>query len=272
MITVANVWDGLRRLPSYIWNVRETRWLLMALLLVDGAFILLHVVRVVALKYGLAPWDVILEPPKLALDKEGGYAENWQYAKALLASAFLFGAWMRSKRGAIYAAWAFLFAFAALDDGLALHERSGAWLAIALDLPRLGALQPHDFGELLFAVTVGTLLLAGIIAAARWSAHHHRARGWLLLFPIVGLAGCGIGFDMLHSAIGYSLPASYLILTLLEDGGELLFMSLGCALALATFVKAADLQPVRSASGPDRPVPGLAAVANQDARYRSGNR
>lgn len=239
MTPAAMVLTGLRELQWHSHALPAVRRLFITLILLDLTFITLYILRAVALKYGLAPFDVTLQSPLFAIDTEGGYPEDWQYAKEVAAAALLLFSALRTRQAMVYGAWAALFAFAALDDSLAFHERAGAYLEQILP-SRTGNLQWHDLGEPLFAGATGVVLLAAIAYTSLRSAPHHAARGWLFVFPIIGLAACGIGFDLLHAVVRYSYPGSNLILTLLEDGGEMLFMSLGCALAFATFMRAAE--------------------------------
>lgn len=227
------------------------RRLLIALCIVDVAFIAVHVVRTYALKYGVAPLDALLEPPGLALDAEGGYPEHWQYAKAIGASILLFVTALRARHAAAYAAWAALFAFAALDDSLGLHEQTGYFLSPFFP-QRLGPLQGHDFGQILFAGAAGITLISIIFLASMRSAPSHAARGGILVFPIAGLAVCGVAFDLLSVIVGYSFTASHLLLTVLEEGGEQIFMSLGCALAFAIFIRPECELPKMPAVSGDR--------------------
>lgn len=247
MELAAKLRNELRELRAHFQVVPSTRRLLIALIVADMAWIALHIARTITAKYEIAPFDAILGSQNLAIDAEGGWPELWQQLKALATAVLLVLAALRVRDTAAYGAWAALFAFAALDDGLALHERSGAFMADALGLSPLGALQGHDLGELLFAVAAGTLLLAAIVCASSRSARHHAVRGWMFLLPLGGLALCGIGLDLLHGLIRYRFAGSNLILTVLEDGGEMLFMSLACALAFAVFARATEMPDDRSA-------------------------
>lgn len=238
MTIEAFVQTGLRELRWRLHVLRATRRTLMTLLLVDLTFIALHILRTLAMKYGLAPFDVTLQSPLLAIDVDGGYSEDWQYAKEFAAAVLLLLSAWRARQAAVYVSWAALFAFAALDDSLELHERAGALLGPFL--PHMTRNLHEDVGQLLFASAVGAVLLGIIVCTSFWSAPRHAVRAWLFIVPVAGLAACGIGVDLLHAVVGYSYPGSNLVLTVIEDGGEMLFISLGCALALATFMRAAE--------------------------------
>jgi hypothetical protein len=237
MTIAAMVQTGLRELRLDLRLVPVARHMLITLLLVDIAFIALHVLRAAALKYGWAPFDVTLASSAFAIDTEGGYPEDWQYAKEIATAVLLLLAALRTRQP-VYGAWAALFAFAGLDDSVAIHERMGALLEPVL--PHIDKLQGHDLGELLFAAAAGFVLLGGIIYGSWRSAPLHVARSWIFVFPLAGLALCGMGFDLVHAIVRYSYPGSNLVLTVLEDGGEMLFMSFACALAVAAFTRAAE--------------------------------
>mgnify|MGYP001225341463 CR=1 FL=1 len=65
--------------------------------------------------------------PQLQVDVEGGYAELWEYAKEAAAGLLLVLVALR-RRSRHVAAWALVFLFSLLDDGLQFHETAGDWL------------------------------------------------------------------------------------------------------------------------------------------------
>lgn len=190
---------------------------MLGLLLSDLAFIALHVVARTA----------EMTDRMYRLDHDGSYAEWFQYAKE---TAIVLGlAALASRiRAPLYGAWATLFAYLLLDDHLSLHERGGLLLAQALDLPAAIGLRPQDFGELGVSLAAGTLLLAAVLVAHRRAARLDRQVSSRLVVLLAVLVFFGVGVDMLHIMFE-QLPMKGL--TVIEDGGEMVAMSL-----IATFV------------------------------------
>jgi hypothetical protein len=160
-----------------------------------------------------------------SLGREGGYSEVFQYVKTY-GIAFILGLlWSRTREHA-YGAWMLLFLYVLCDDALEIHERLGKLIAASFGYePALG-LMAKDLGELTVYGVVGVAFLAVITAAYRHSSRDARnaSLGIAQLFCL--LAFFGVAMDMAHSAVsGRLLKAAFVIL---EDGGELLAMSLIC--------------------------------------------
>lgn len=231
---VLSIGDGSRSpLPSqgegHLRPIRVIREgsaasLLVLLVSVDLVFIGLHVL-----------WDAtsLVGNPMYSLEKDRGYPEMYQYIKELWA-VLLFGQLFLKTREGGYAAWAFLFGYLLADDALFIHERVGVALAERTGAVPLLGLEPKDFGELAFVAAVMGLLL-GSVGLFHWrgSPAFRRATGDLVLILAL-VAFFGVAVDMLHSALlerGVGL-----VLEVLEDGGEMVGISLvtGYAFALST--------------------------------------
>lgn len=191
---------------------------LLALWTADAGFIALHIAH------------RLWWPERVAwsLAEDRGHAEIYQYLKTLLVAALLLQA-ARLRREALLALWGGLFAYVALDDAASLHERAGLWLASRPGfLPGRGK-QASDVGELLVLAGVsGAFVAAGLLlwrrGRLRWSAH-----GSELLALMVPLLLCGVVVDFVHALV--LGQQRFRGLYLLEDGGELLAMSLIAAWA-----------------------------------------
>ena len=170
-----------------------------------------------------------------SLETDRGLAEFYQYMKQLWLALCLAIASVR-RRHLVLTVWSGFFAFLMLDDALQLHERTGDSLGPRLGLPAAGGLRPEDFGELLFAVTIGVSLSA-MLAIAWW---RDRATTWALsrdlLVLTAVLAFCGVAVDTLHTIAFFRVPQIADPLAFLEDGGELLVISTlaACGLDLAS--------------------------------------
>ncbi len=153
--------------------------------------------------------------PRWSIEYEGGFAERWQYLKEACACALLLQLAARSggvdRQAGL--AWGLLFLWVLLDDALAVHESLGHRL-----MPESPAV-----GELLFMLAMGMLLLYGILrahwrAGATWSLWSRRLEAGLFAFAFFA-----VGLDLLHALV--QSPLWHPVLGLIEDGGEMLSMS-----------------------------------------------
>lgn len=183
--------------------------LLLLLLLLFGADALFILLDILAQLRG---WP----DPRWSIESEGGFGERWQYLKEGSAGGLLLHLAMRGvvihRRACL--AWALLFIWILLDDALAVHESFGRRL-----MPQAPAI-----GEFLFLFTFGMLVLYGILrtsrrAEASWRYWSRRLEAGLLAFAFFA-----VGVDLLHALV--RSPLWHPILGLVEDGGEMLCMSL----------------------------------------------
>lgn len=185
--------------------------LLLFLLTVDVLLISAHVtIKIIDVREFL-----------LDLGVDRGYGEFWQYLK-YLATALLLVAIAVSTRWAVAFAWIAVTVYLALDDALGLHEGAGA--RIAPFLPGLGSNGIH-VGELIWLGTVGALLTVVVALAHRRTHARGRAVSVILGCLFGGLIVFGVVVDAIHHLLlrddFFDAP-----LTALEDGSELLLMSL----------------------------------------------
>lgn len=166
-----------------------------------------------------------------SIENDGGVAEYYQYLKQMWLALWLAIAFL-NRRHLVLLAWSGFFGFLLLDDALQLHERAGVWLGRRLALPGMAGLRPDDFGEMMVAATVGTALL-GVLAMAWWRDREptrRLSRGLLVLTAALGL--CGVVFDTAHTIAFFRVPDIADPLAMLEDGGEMLVVSVLAAYAL----------------------------------------
>jgi hypothetical protein len=206
---------------SHLESTKAAFALLLLLLSADLVFIVLHIVYV---ETGwLRGWPASLEADR-------GLPEAFQYIKQLwIAIAFATTCW-RARVG-LYGCWAMVFAFLLVDDAAQLHESVGAWLGREYSLPAVLGLRSDDLGELLFAGAVGLSLLVLVgIAALRADTQQRRiCRDTLLL--VGALAFLGVLVDMAHVIAYFKGSLWAQVLLLVEDGGEMLVMSMLTAFA-----------------------------------------
>jgi hypothetical protein len=192
------------------------RRLLLLLVAADLAFILLHVVYIET---------SLLRGRPFSLEADNGIPEAYQYVKQfwlVLCTAALF----RRTRATVYVGWMLVFAFLLLDDAFQFHEHFGKWLSAQHALPVAFGLRPDDIGELLFAAAFGgvTVLLIGF---GYWRGDSHaRVVSRDMTILVVALAVLGVGVDMVHVITYFKAPLLAQFLLIVEDGGEMLVVSL----------------------------------------------
>lgn len=163
-----------------------------------------------------------------------GASEVFQYAKMLWIGLCAAGMAWRTRQP-VYVALGALFLGLLADDAGMLHERVGEWLGAALRLPAVAGLQPHDFGEIAFvALWVAPLFLAGVVAYRR-SDPAARSIAWAAFIGLVVLAGFGVGVDVIHQSVTslYDVHGLHSLLSLVEEGGEMVVMTVLAAGAIA---------------------------------------
>ena len=214
---------GLRPLTDHEApdNMTPAATLLLLLIGADLTFIVLHLVNVET------GW---LRGAGISLEAEVGVPETYQYIKEFWITACMAAMFWRT-RVRPYVGWAIVFTFLLLDDAGQIHERVGAWLAGRYALPGVLGLRPADTGELLFAATVGAAVFA-LVGFAFWRGSEQTRRiSRDVLCLLLVLSVPGVLVDMLH-VVSY-LQRSQLaqVLLVIEDGGEMLVMSVLTAYA-----------------------------------------
>lgn len=158
------------------------------------------------------------------LTRERSAGEYFQYLK------YIWCCWMfllvfSRRRQALDLAWAGLMAYLLLDDYKSFHEKGGGLLTRALGFqPRFG-LRGHDFGEATYVLIVGSVVMLALVLAYRASDRFARADFAVLIALMFGLLLAGVGVDSLHILV-LSDPVLEPVVGLLEDGGEMIVMSL----------------------------------------------
>jgi hypothetical protein len=190
---------------------------LLPLTFVDGVLVAMHLLHVLD-GVGDERWRLNLHL---------GYGEWWQYVKAAVVAGTLAAAY-RLCRAPIYLAWAAAYCFVLLDDALEIHERGGRLFASLLHLQAGFGLRAVDVGELLTWSIFGTALLAFASWAYRRSNGTARFRSIRLAYCFGLLAFFG-GFIDMASVVLSQTVFQFRGTGLLEDGGEMLVLSLTCA-------------------------------------------
>lgn len=189
--------------------------LLALLLLTDAAFILAHLIHT---------FTPFLNPAGYSIEQERGYSEIFQYIKYFWI-ILLLGTLAVTRREWNFGLWMLLYLYLLGDDASQYHERGGEFLTATMGYQAQWGLRAQDFGELSMSLIVLTLFsLFGIKAYLGANAEVRRAiKGYGLLLAL--LAFFGVCVDMLHVVAGGD---SFPLLGVVEDGGEMLTVSLTC--------------------------------------------
>jgi hypothetical protein len=197
--------------------------------------------RAFACLLGLAAVDLALmaahvayrhDEPLYQLGRDGGYPEMFQYAKTYAIVCLLGAVWWRTREH-VFGAWMLVFAYVLADDALRVHERAGAAIAASWDYAPAFGLRAQDFGELTVWAAFGLAFLVALVLSYLRASREARRAARVLGEIFCLLAFFGAFVDMLHSAA--QPPRLRAVLGMLEDGGEMLAMSLACWYALKLF-------------------------------------
>lgn len=159
-----------------------------------------------------------------SITKDFGYAEIAQYWKEFAIAVLLFNIFKKTGDG-IFIVWSLLFNYMLLDDSLRIHEAVGNtidnqfFLANSLPLNLRG----QDFGELVIISVVGSVFLLFFIRYFYKSKQTIKNISFNLASLVVLLLFFGVFIDLAHSAFPNARG-----ITTLEDGGEMIAMSLIC--------------------------------------------
>ncbi len=197
-------------------------YLPLFLLAGDVAFILAHVT--LRLTGSLDTY------PMFALYLDGGYPEFYQYVKEAWVALALFIVAFRAREFR-YLAWSALFCFLLIDDSLSLHELIGADLVEGLDLSAHLGLRGQDFGEIAAEAVTGGFILMGTVICHWLGSVDFRRASWHLFGILAVIIFFGVFVDSLHFLYEINWKVS-LIVVVIEDGGEMLGMSLAAWYAM----------------------------------------
>jgi hypothetical protein len=212
--------------PARPFAATLSLWFLAAFLLVDLMFMGAH---------ALHSWSPWLKSGKFSIERDHGFAELFQYLKQLLLALGLLAVSLRT-RGWVFAGWAMFFGFLLLDDMFQVHERVGRRFGSELGIPAMFGLRTDDYGEIAYAAILGLGLVVFVTLALRHGDALARRFSADLLCLLVALALFAVLFDTLHTMAYFRAPMLAAPLALLEDGGEMLVLSLITIYAFETLV------------------------------------
>lgn len=211
----------------------ETYWVLLVALLVD--FILLGIY----VFYGAA--DIVFDLGKMPhlwnIAEEGSASEVFNYVKWAIICSSLMIVYTRC-RIPLFASFAFTFFLILLDDSLQLHERGGAWFVETFQVSSAFGLRAQDFGELTVWASLGVFVSAALLYGFLKRTAESFVFGIYFLGVFSALVFVAIGLDMVNALDVLNIETGLVnaivgIITIMEDGGEMIVASFGLAGAVA---------------------------------------
>lgn len=214
--------------------------LFVALISIDVAFILIDSTRRLASYFDKEFY--LFSSVMFDIGHDRGYPEIYTYFKIILVIIILCHSYLRF-RDSIYGSWAFVYLVALLDDALRLHETFGQALHLKFDFPTVLGLRGPYIGEFAAFAALGLPIAGALYYGFSRSTGIHKTIGQMLGVFLFLLAFFAVGMDILHSVSLYVISAnsdsreviqgSQLLLTILEDGGEMVTLSVTCCFMVA---------------------------------------
>lgn len=198
--------------------------LAIALLLADAFFLLAHTAAGLIQHY--ADSSVVFSD-RWYLGTDQGYSEIFGYFKALAVATLLLLLLLYARRigQPIFLAWSIAFYIIVADDALLLHERLGGLFADTWQLlPRYG-LRAQDMGGLVTWSLIWTPMVVVLFVAHRRSDKLAQQRSLLLALILGVLAFFAVIVVMFHVVAAESSAIAGALLTIIEDGGELVTLT-----------------------------------------------
>ncbi|NSX54656.1 hypothetical protein [Parasulfitobacter algicola] len=224
-------------------RVRPHTKILCALIAIDILLIFAYVAGQIAVSAGILS-DM---PGRLNIEIDYAIAEKFNVFKWALAAMALAAAFVFSRKWA----WAVLmacFILLGLDDSQSGHETFGTTAGLSvfeyLQVTSFFGLDQQVIGELIVLAGMG-ILVFGAIAIA-WIRSNPDIRAKLIPFfiALIALSVCGVIFDAVHATLITPGTVGLLntILGILEDGGEMIFISILCALSFGVLFEYLNLR------------------------------
>jgi len=202
---------------------------LIILLSADLMYILLHMTSKIA---GFLDMGATIQDEAFNIYTDLGIAESFQYAKEYW--IFILLAWMIFKhKKYFFTGWAIMFIYLLFDDIFSIHERLSSFVlerfGVSSRQTLFAEVRYQDFGEIGISLFFGLLLLFPIAIAyirgdSKVRTTFHYLIGCLLLLVFFGVITDFI--DRLFSEETHKILKEIGIL--IEDGGEMIAMSIMC--------------------------------------------
>ena len=203
--------------------------LLILLIMGDLFYIGLHLAHKAARILNV--FDTLQYNDVFALYYDLSLAESFQYIKEYwIVIIFLWLIIYHRQRH--YTGWALLFIYLLLDDMLSFHESLATFVLKKLDInPKFiltGELRYQDFGELGVSIFFGIILI-GLIGITYLRGSPDIRNTFKHLFTgLAIIVFFGVANDFLNRFFSEDSKILFELTRLIEDGGEMLGMSLTC--------------------------------------------
>ena len=204
--------------------------------MVDLAFIGLFVARDFLLD---TPYGGFLRSEMWTIEEDRGYPEIYQYIKILL-TVVLFCLIYFRRQNIAYLTWLPILLFVLFDDALQLHETFGTFLLTNFELPTVLGVSGVLYAEALLWLAVG-LPLVGVVAYGYLRNPSTRTLSRRMASIFLGLALFAGVLDGLHTFVersGYTSGYARGVTATIEDGGEMLVLSVMVTYVLLYYLKA----------------------------------
>lgn len=216
---------------------------LVLLLSFDTVLLVMHIIYVY-FEYHLLEAEHDLS--SFNMNEDGTYSEIFEYLKNILIIFTLAGSWYRNRQ-LIFLTLSAIFIFTLVDNIFQLHERFGEFVSPLLQsTTQYFDTAPAALGEFLFYAAIGPALLGSLTLALFRAREEYHVYGVIFLILLILLGGFGVGVDLIHSALidmkgldSWTMLSGPLdkILGFVEDGGELIILSIICALSCAIYAR-----------------------------------
>jgi len=204
------------------FNQRKTNQILILLLSLDFLLIFTHALLIyliyIRIQFDWSLADLFM------INNDNGYPEMFQYFKYFVVILILIYLILK-KQGIGYIAWLLLFTLLLLDDALRFHERFGTWVVEKFNYSPMLGLRAHDLGELTYVAFFGLILLFFLFFGYLKGNEKYRKTNIDLGLLFALFLFFGVAMDMIDQLVEYN-RYSHLILILIEDGGEMITLSL----------------------------------------------
>ena len=204
------------------FSIQKTNLLLLILVTMDIVFVLGHAL-VIYLIFIRVEFDWSISNMFL-VDYDGGYPEIFQYLKYILIIISIIYI-VYHKKEYNYLSWLLLFILLLFDDALSFHEQFGGFISERFNYKPMFGLRAQDLGELTYVALFGPLVLLALILGYRNGNEKYKKTNLDLVLLFSLFLFFGIVIDMLH-VLFEDNRYTKLIMVLLEDGGEMLALSL----------------------------------------------
>lgn len=191
--------------------------LLYLLILSDLVFILLHCL----VRIGIFDRYYLI----LSLEVDQSMPEAFQYVKELWILLIL-GITFIKTRQPIFLLWTFLFTFFLIDDFAGIHENLGGLISPYLQFIETVNFRLKDLGEFIGVVLIGLVFSLIFLLIFMKSRRKGKRTSVTLSILVSGLLFFGIIVDLIHALFRGSSLVVNEFLSMMEDGGEMLVMSL----------------------------------------------